>query len=77
MIRNYDQLIDQFLEVFGLIGISGDAEREDAIELILRGTNNGFLLVVDNFETIKTNELSSLSRISRVPTKFLLLVAWG
>jgi LuxR family glucitol operon transcriptional activator len=78
-IRNYEQLLDRILEVHGWEDVL-DADlsaKEENVEVILRCSEKGILLVIDNLETIRDERILESIKDMPPPTKVLITSRLG
>jgi LuxR family glucitol operon transcriptional activator len=74
MIRSYEEVLNSILDVCGWSNeIDSKIEKkEELVELILKTTINGILLVVDNLETIKDDRILEFIKDIPRPNKVLI-----
>ena len=77
LIRNYDEMIDSILDVYGFEIGEDLPKRQEYIELVLRATDKGFLLVVDNLETIRDERIIKFIKDIPRPNKVLITSRMG
>lgn len=72
--RTYEEFLDSILETFGWYDDIRKPikDREESVELILRGGDKGILLVVDNLETIRDERVIEFIKTFPPPSKILI-----
>jgi len=78
-IRNYEELLDQILLVFGWLDLlkEGLEKKEEYVSLILSETDRGVLILIDNLETIQDERILDFIKDIPMPNKALITSRMG
>ncbi len=78
-VRNYEEVLDKILEVYGWYNVMQQdlAEKESYVNLILRESDKGILLVVDNLETVQDERILEFVKDMPRPNKALITSRMG
>jgi len=77
--RNYEEVLDKILEVYNWYDILQQdlSQKEQYVDLILRESDKGILLVVDNLETIQDERILEFIKDFPRPNKVLITSRMG
>jgi LuxR family glucitol operon transcriptional activator len=77
--RSYEEFLDSMLETFGWYDDIHKPmkDKEESVEVILRGGDKGILLVVDNLETIRDERVVEFIKTFPPPNKLLITSRLG
>ena len=77
--RNYEEVLDKILEVFNWGDLSEMTlkQKEENVEVILKATDKGVLLITDNLETIQDDRVIEFIKNLPRPNKVLITSRMG
>lgn len=78
-IRNYEQLLENILAVFGWYDVIADTleRKEEFVNLILSETDRGVLVIIDNLETVQDERIVEFIKDIPRPNKALITSRMG